>query len=80
MGKYIGITPTSARLAVIRSGGSLRGAARILGCSDSTIRWHLARAPMLTVTVTVDGDDSGAILDAIRAALAPSGVTLTSRP
>ena len=85
MGKHVGVTPESARLALIRAGGNMRAAARALGVSDSSVRWHLRNAPPVraTVRVTVPPDThpdvAEAIIGSVRALLAASGVETTAR-
>ena len=67
MAKRIGVTPDDVRLAVIRASGNLRQAARALGCSDSTIRYHLKTAPPVKarVTVAIPPDTDPAVQTAI---------------
>lgn len=80
MAKHIGVTPDAVRVAVIRSSGNIRQAARTLGCSDSTIRYHLEKAPKVKARVRVEvpagtaSETHEAIMEGVRALLDQSGV------
>jgi len=80
MAKHTGVTPEASRLAVIRAGGNIRQAARALGCSDSTIRYHLWAAAPVKARVRVDvppgtpADARAAVQDGVAVLLAQAGV------
>lgn len=80
MAKRTGVTPEAVRLAVIRASGNIRQAARALGCSDSTIRYHLEKAPRVMARVRVEvpkgtpTETHAAIVEGVTALLDQSGV------
>lgn len=81
MAKQVGLTPDQVRRAYLRAGADYTAAAKLLGVTDRTVRYHMDRAtpPLVVPSVNMPGldpksEDAQAVAAYVRLMLERAGV------